>query len=364
MSPAPHRELVRIDLGERSYPIIIGGDLLQDAALLHDQIAAGDLLVVTNETIAPLYLEPLRAGLQDRNLRSLILRDGEQYKTLDSFRLILDALIEARFNRDAAVIALGGGVIGDMTGFAAACYQRGIDYIQIPTTLLAQVDSSVGGKTAVNHPNAKNMIGAFHQPRAVIADTSTLNTLPDREFRAGIAEVVKYGFIYDAAFLAWLETNADRLNARETGAITYAVKRSCEIKAAIVGADEREQGVRAILNLGHTFGHAIETATAYSAWLHGEAVAAGMAMAADLSRRLGWISADDLLRVTTLLQRFKLPVQPPRIGAERGRELMGMDKKVLKGKLRLVLLRRLGQADIVGDYSPQALDETLQSYFE
>jgi 3-dehydroquinate synthase len=364
MSPAPDRELVRIDLGERSYPIIIGGDLLQDPALLHDQIAAGDLLVVTNETIAPLYLEPLRAGLQDRNLRSLILRDGEQYKTLDSFRLILDALIEARFNRDAAVIALGGGVIGDMTGFAAACYQRGIDYVQIPTTLLAQVDSSVGGKTAVNHPNAKNMIGAFHQPRAVIADTSTLNTLPDREFRAGIAEVVKYGFIYDAAFLAWLETNAGRLNARETGAITYAVKRSCEIKAAIVGADEREQGVRAILNLGHTFGHAIETATGYSAWLHGEAVAAGMAMAADLSRRLGWISADDLLRVTTLLERFKLPVRPPRIGAERGRELMGLDKKVLKGKLRLVLLRKLGQADIVSDYSPQALDETLQSYFE
>jgi 3-dehydroquinate synthase len=364
MSPPPDRQLVKIDLGERSYSIIIGGDLLRDAALLHDQIAARDLLIVTNETIAPLYLEALRAGLQGRNLRSLILRDGEQYKTLDSFRLILDALIEARFNRDAAVIALGGGVVGDMSGFAAACYQRGIDYIQIPTTLLAQVDSSVGGKTAVNHPNAKNMIGAFHQPRAVIADTTTLNTLPDREFRAGMAEVVKYGFIYDAVFLAWLEANVERLNARETAAVTYAVKRSCEIKAAIVGADEREQGVRAILNLGHTFGHAIETATGYSEWLHGEAVAAGMAMAADLSRRLGWISADDRLRVTALLERFKLPVQPPHIGAERGRELMGMDKKVLKGKLRLVLLRQLGQADIVSDYSPQALDATLRSYFE
>jgi 3-dehydroquinate synthase len=355
---------VRIDLGERSYSITIGSDLLSDAALLSEHIAARDLLIVTNETIAPLYLRTLRAGLPARNIRELILRDGEQYKTLDSFRIILDALIEARFNRDAGVVALGGGVIGDMSGFAAACYQRGIDYIQIPTTLLAQVDSSVGGKTAVNHPNAKNMIGAFHQPRAVIADTSTLSTLPEREFRAGLAEVVKYGFIYDVGFLEWLETNVERLNARDSGAITYAVKRSCEIKAAVVGIDEREQGLRAILNLGHTFGHAIETATGYSEWLHGEAVAAGMAMAADLSKRLGWIDASDLQRVTAVLERFKLPARPPRIGVERGRELMGMDKKVLKGKLRLVLLRKLGQADIVSDYSPQALDETLRAYFE
>ncbi len=364
MNAASNREVVRIELGDRSYPITIGSGLLQDATLLREQITARDLLIVTNETVAPIYLEALCAGLRDRNVRSVVLRDGEQYKTLDSFQQILDALIEARFNRDAAVIALGGGVIGDMAGFAAACYQRGVDYIQIPTTLLAQVDSSVGGKTAVNHPHAKNMIGAFHQPRAVIADTNTLRTLSEREFRAGMAEVVKYGFIFDLAFLEWLESSVELLDARDDKAITYAVRRSCEIKAAVVGADEREQGLRAILNLGHTFGHAIETATGYTRWLHGEAVAAGMAMAADLSHRLGWIDANDLNRVTGLLERFKLPVRPPRIGVERGRELMGMDKKVLKGKLRLVLLRRLGQADIVSDYSPHALDETLRSYFE
>jgi 3-dehydroquinate synthase len=358
------RERVLIELGERSYPITIGAGLLQDQALLQEQIEPRDLLIVTNETVAPLYLGVLATGLAGRNVRSLLLRDGEQYKTLDSFGLILDALIQARFNRDAGVIALGGGVVGDMTGFAAACYQRGIDYFQIPTTLLAQVDSSVGGKTAVNHPHAKNMIGAFHQPRAVIADTSTLHSLPDREFRAGLAEVVKYGFIHDIAFLDWLEAHVDALNARNDAAVAHAVKRSCEIKAAVVGADEREHGLRAILNLGHTFGHAIETATGYSDWLHGEAVAAGMAMAADMSHRLGWISASDLQRVMDLLRRLKLPVQPPRIGAQRSRELMGMDKKVLKGKLRLVLLRQLGQADIVSDYSPQALDETLHAYFD
>lgn len=358
------REQVRIDLGERSYTITIGAGLLDDGALLREQIEPRDLLVVTNETVAPLYLDKVLAGLAGRNVRTLSLRDGEQYKTLDSFRLILDALIEARFNRDAGVIALGGGVVGDMSGFAAASYQRGIDYIQVPTTLLAQVDSSVGGKTAVNHPNAKNMIGAFHQPRAVLADTSTLATLPEREYRAGLAEVVKYGFIYDVAFLDWLESHVGGLNARDAGLIAHAVKRSCEIKAAVVGVDEREQGLRAILNLGHTFGHAIETATGYTEWLHGEAVAAGMVMAADLSNRLGWIDANDLLRVTTLLERLKLPVRAPRIGAQRGRELMGMDKKVLKGKLRLVLLRKLGQADIVGDYPSDALDATLRAHFE
>jgi 3-dehydroquinate synthase len=357
------RERVRIELGERSYAITIGARLLEDQALLREQIAARDLLIVTNETIAPLYLQTLAKSLADRNIHTLVLPDGEQHKTLDGFGVILNALITARLNRDAGVIALGGGVVGDMTGFAAACYQRGIDYFQVPTTLLAQVDSSVGGKTAVNHPHAKNMIGAFHQPRAVIADTSTLHTLPDREFRAGLAEVVKYGFIYDIDFLGWLEASVDALNAREDAAVTHAVKRSCEIKAAVVGVDEREQGLRAILNLGHTFGHAIEAATGYTAWLHGEAVAAGMAMAADMSHRLGWITQTDRQRVVDLLQRFQLPVDAPRIGAERGRDLMGMDKKVLKGKLRLVLLRKLGQADVVGDYSPQALDETLRAYF-
>lgn len=359
---APQAEVL-IDLGERGYPILIGPRLLTDAELLSRYIAARDVLIVTNETVAPLYLQPLKQALADRRVSTLILRDGEQYKTLASFGLILDALIEARFNRDAAVVALGGGVVGDMAGFAAACYQRGIDYVQVPTTLLAQVDSSVGGKTAVNHPKAKNMIGAFHQPKAVIADTGTLATLPQREFSAGLAEVVKYGLIYDVEFLAWLERNADALNARDSAATVFAVRRSCEIKAAVVGADEREHGLRAILNLGHTFGHAIETATGYSAWLHGEAVAAGMVMATDLSHRLGWVTHTELQRTIELLRRFGLPAEPPRIGAERGRDLMGMDKKVLKGQLRLVLLRKLGQADIVSDYPAQVLSETLQHYF-
>ncbi len=357
------REQVRIDLGDRSYPIIIGPRLLGDAALLAQHIAARDLLIVTNETIAPLYLQTLTTALAGKRLRNVVLRDGEQYKTLESFGSILDALIDGRFNRDAAVVALGGGVIGDMAGFAAAAYQRGIDYIQVPTTLLSQVDSSVGGKTGVNHPHGKNMIGAFHQPRAVFADTDTLATLPPREFGAGLAEVVKYGLIYDLEFLAWLERNAEALRARDVAATVFAVRRSCEIKAAVVGADEREQGLRAILNLGHTFGHAIETATGYTEWLHGEAVAAGMVMAVDLSRRIGWVSDADLARTIDLLRRFELPVQPPRIGAERGLALMGMDKKVLKGQLRLVLLRRMGAADIVSDYPQQALMATLSAYF-
>jgi 3-dehydroquinate synthase len=271
--------------------------------------------------------------------------------------------MEAHLNRDAAVIALGGGVIGDMAGFAAASYQRGIDYVQIPTTLLAQVDSSVGGKTAVNHPRGKNMIGAFYQPRCVLADTQTLATLPQREYRAGIAEVVKYGLIYDSGFFGWLEANADALSAREDSALTYAIRRSCEIKAEVVSVDEREHGLRAILNLGHTFGHAIETAMGYGNWLHGEAVAAGMVMAADMSVRLGWLPVADRDRTVALLKRFELPVQAPTIGAAQGRTLMGMDKKVLDRKLRLILLRRLGQGDIVGDYPNEALEATLVEHF-
>ena len=363
MSNGVPREHVQIDLGERSYPIVIGSGLLSDSSLFDEHVAARDLLIVSNETVAPLYLSQLEAAVAGRRASHLVLPDGEQHKTLDSFRKILDALIEQRFNRDAAVLALGGGVIGDMAGFAAACYQRGIDYVQIPTTLLAQVDSSVGGKTAVNHPHAKNMIGAFHQPRAVLADISTLTTLPPREFNAGLAEVVKYGLIYDVDFLDWLERNVDALNARNDAALIYAVRRSCEIKAVVVGADEKEQGLRAILNLGHTFGHAIETATGYTQWLHGEAVAAGMVMATDMSRRLGWITPAQLERAIALLKRFDLPVEPPRIGADRARELMGMDKKVLKGQLRLVLLRKLGQADIVSDYPAEALNATLQTHF-
>jgi 3-dehydroquinate synthase len=266
-------------------------------------------------------------------------------------------------NRDAAAVALGGGVIGDMVGFAAACYQRGIDYVQVPTTLLAQVDSSVGGKTGVNHPRGKNMIGAFHQPRCVLADTSTLQTLPPREYSAGLAEVVKYGFIRDVAFLQWIETSAERLLARDDAAVMHAVRRSCEIKADVVGQDEREHGLRAILNLGHTFGHAIETASGYGNWLHGEAVAAGMVIAADMSTRLGWLQPAERDRVVQVLTRLGLPVTPPRIGAQRGRELMGMDKKVLGGRIRLVLLQGLGRAAVVDDYAEQALDATLQAHF-
>jgi len=285
MSATTPFERVDIALGSRSYPIMIGPGLLEDQGLLASHVTARSLLIVTNETVGPLYLARLQGALSDRRLASISLPDGEQHKTLDSFARIIDALIANRMNRDAAVVALGGGVVGDMAGFAAACYQRGIDYIQVPTTLLAQVDSSVGGKTGVNHPAAKNMIGAFHQPRCVIADTTTLQTLPAREYRAGIAEIIKYGLIYDRAFLDWLEAHCERLAARDDAAVMHAVRRSCEIKAAVVSADEREQGLRAILNLGHTFGHAIETASGYGTWLHGEAVAAGMGVAADKAAR-------------------------------------------------------------------------------
>jgi 3-dehydroquinate synthase len=363
MSDRAHQR-VDIALAERSYPILIGPHLLEDEALLARHIAARNLLIVTNETVAPLYLRPLQAALKQHRTASVVLPDGEQHKTLDTMARIIDALVNERMNRDAAVVALGGGVIGDMAGFAAACYQRGIDYIQVPTTLLAQVDSSVGGKTAVNHPRAKNMIGAFHQPRGVIADTATLRTLPEREYRAGIAEIVKYGLIHDPVFFAWLEQNAEALLERADDAVIHAVRRSCEIKAEVVGIDEREQGLRAILNLGHTFGHAIETASGYGNWLHGEAVAAGMVMAADLSERLGWLPRVDKQRAIELLRRFKLPVDPPRIGAERARELMGLDKKVLDGKLRLVLLRGLGKADVVSDYPGEAFAATLRTHFD
>jgi 3-dehydroquinate synthase len=360
---APLHERVDIALGERSYPILIGSRLLEDAPLLSTSITARSLLIVTNETIAPLYLAKLQSALQGRRVATLVLPDGEQHKTLESFSRILDALVAERMNRDAAAVALGGGVIGDMVGFAAACYQRGIDYVQVPTTLLAQVDSSVGGKTGVNHPRGKNMIGAFHQPRVVLADTSTLHTLPPREYRAGMAEVVKYGFIRDAAFLQWIEANVERLIAREDAAVIHAVRRSCEIKADVVGQDEREQGLRAILNLGHTFGHAIETASGYGNWLHGEAVAAGMAMAADMSTRLGWLQPAERDRIVQLLTRLGLPVAPPRIGTQRGRELMGMDKKVLGGRIRLVLLQGIGRAAVVDDYPEHALEATLQAHF-
>lgn len=364
MNDAVNPVRVGIELGERSYPILIGRRLLDSSALLDETIQARNLLVVTNTTVAPLYLERLKQGLAGRRVEAVVLPDGEEYKTLDSLSQIIDALVATRMNRDAAIVALGGGVVGDMAGFAAAVYQRGIDYVQVPTTLLAQVDSSVGGKTAVNHPKAKNMIGAFHQPRCVLADTSTLATLADSEYRAGLAEVVKYGLIYDAEFFAWLEAHAAALAARDEAAVIHAVRRSCEIKAEVVGQDEREQGLRAILNLGHTFGHAIETGAGYGVWLHGEAVAAGMIMAADLSSRLGWLSVQDCARAMRLLERFQLPIVAPRIGAERARELMGMDKKVLDGRVRLILLRRLGQAEVVSDYSKNEFEATLREHFD
>lgn len=355
---------LNIALGERSYPILIGAGLLNNAGLLARYIKARTLMIVTNEIVAPLYLPSLKSALAGKQLHEVILPDGEHTKSLNTLGRVFDALIAARINRDAGVVALGGGVIGDMAGFASACYQRGIDYYQIPTTLLSQVDSSVGGKTAVNHPGGKNLIGAFHQPRCVIADTQVLNTLPDRELRAGLAEVIKYGLIRDPAFFSWLENNAHRILQRDPQALTYAIKRSCEIKAEVVGIDEREQGLRAILNLGHTFGHAIENALGYGEWLHGEAVAAGMVMAARMSMQLGWLSEVDYERSVRLMVACGLRVEAPRIGAAKARQLMGMDKKVLAGQLRLVLLQGMGHAVVTADYPVDVLQATLQQGFE
>jgi 3-dehydroquinate synthase len=357
------REL-RIDLGGgRDYPILIGPGLLANREFLRSHVPDRATLIVTNRTVAPLYLERVVSSLSGRSTATLALPDGEQYKTLAGIEPIFDALVAARLHRDGSIVALGGGVVGDMAGFAASCYQRGIACIQLPTTLLAQVDSSVGGKTGVNHPGGKNLIGAFHQPRAVIADTETLRTLPPREFRAGLAEVIKYGLLGDVEFLGWIERRLDALLAFEPDALETAIFRSCVAKAQIVTEDEREQGRRALLNLGHTFGHAIENATGYGTWLHGEAVAAGMLLAAELSARLGWLSAADVERVRTLLGRAGLPTAAPRIGGRRAFELMGMDKKVDRGRVRLVLLRRIGEAVVTGDYPDDALEATLAAAF-
>ncbi len=345
-----------VDLGTRGYPIHIGSGLIGDAELYRPHIGGRQVLIVSNTTVAPLYLAQVQAALAGFDHEAVVLPDGEQYKDLGTLNGIFDALLQRRMGRDVTLIALGGGVVGDMAGFAAACYQRGVAFIQVPTTLLAQVDSSVGGKTGVNHPLGKNMIGAFHQPRAVIADTDTLRTLPDRELSAGLAEVVKYGLIRDTAFLDWLHANAEPLMTRDGAALAEAVERSCVNKAEVVAADEREAGQRALLNLGHTFGHAIEAGLGYGEWLHGEAVAAGMVMAADLSVRLGWLDAADAVRARDLLARFALPVEPPPgIDADRWMALMAVDKKVLAGKLRLVLLRRLGNAVVTADFAPEAL---------
>ena len=351
-----------VALGARAYPIHIGSGLLSDPDLYRPHLLGSQVMIVTNETVAPLYLESLRAALIDYQVGEVILPDGEQYKTMEVWNRIFDALLLARFGRDCTLIALGGGVVGDMAGFAAACYQRGVAFIQVPTTLLAQVDSSVGGKTGINHPAGKNMIGAFHQPRAVIADTSTLATLPRRELSAGLAEVLKYGLIRDAVFLDWLETHMAELLARDADALAYIIRRSCEIKADIVAADEHEAGQRALLNLGHTFGHAIETATGYGNWLHGEAVAVGICMAADLSARLGWLAEADVVRIRRLATSAGLPVAAPAdLSAERFLELMAVDKKVQGGQLRLVLLQHPGDALVTSDIDPKLLRETLEA---
>ncbi len=339
-------DTLRVDLGDRAYPIHIGPGLLDRADLLLPHLAQKRVAIVTNTTVGPLYLERLGKTLGDAGVQvdSVVLPDGEAYKNWETLNLIFDALLARRAERKTTLVALGGGVIGDLTGFAAACYQRGMPFIQVPTTLLAQVDSSVGGKTGINHPLGKNMIGAFYQPQLVLADTDTLATLPDRELSAGLAEVIKYGLIRDSPFLEWLEAHMDQLVARDTAALTYAIRRSCENKAEVVAADEKEAGQRALLNLGHTFGHAIEAGMGYGNWLHGEAVAAGTMLAADLSRRLGNLGQADVDRIARLFRRAGLPVLAPNLGEASYMESMGVDKKVEGGKIRFVLFRKLGEA--------------------
>jgi len=356
-------QTLRVELGPRSYPIHIGRGVIGRPDLLAQFIGGSRAAVVTNTTVAPLYLERMSGGLTGSGLDvvTIVLPDGESYKNWETLNLVYDALLAARCDRQTTVIALGGGVIGDLAGFAAASYQRGVPYVQVPTTLLAQVDSSVGGKTAINHPAGKNMIGAFYQPVAVFADVDTLSTLPDRELRAGLAEVIKYGLLSDLEFFEWVEANIDKLLAHDTEALTLAVQQSCAIKARIVALDENETGTRALLNLGHTFGHAIETAMGYGVWLHGEAVAAGMVMAADLSRRLGILSEADVRRLIVLLERTGLPVSVPGITVARFIELMSVDKKVASGKIRFVLLERLGSAIIREDVPRDALVATLSA---
>ncbi len=339
-------QTLTVDLGERAYPIHIGPGLLDRADLVLPHLKQKRVVIVTNTTVGPLYLARLRQSLADAGVaaEAVILPDGEAYKNWETLNLIFDALLSQRAERKTTLVALGGGVIGDLGGFAAACYQRGMPFMQAPTTLLAQVDSSVGGKTGINHPLGKNMIGAFYQPQLVLADTDTLATLPDRELSAGLAEVIKYGLIRDLPFLEWLEANMEKLVARDTDALTYAIRRSCENKAEVVAADERESGQRALLNLGHTFGHAIEAGMGYGNWLHGEGVSAGTMLAADLSRRLGNLTGTEVERVAALFRRAGLPVLAPDLGEAAYMEHMGVDKKVEGGRIRFVLLRKLGEA--------------------
>lgn len=353
-------QTLHVELGDRRYPIFIGSDL-NPQSLLEPYIKAKQVMIVTNTTVAPLYLEHYMTAIESlgKTVATCILPDGEKYKNIEHLNLIFDALLEAGFNRDATVLALGGGVIGDMAGFASACFQRGVYFIQVPTTLLSQVDSSVGGKTGINHPLGKNMIGAFQQPQVVLADMAQLSTLPDRELSAGLAEVIKYALLGDLDFLVWLEENMDGLVGRDSELLAEAVYRSCAHKARIVANDEKEQGERALLNLGHTFGHAIESYLGYGVWLHGEAVATGMVMAADLSQRMGWISAEDLERTKKIIQRAHLPVKCPAIPLDEFLAYMAHDKKVLNGQLRLILLKSLGQAVITREFDVELMKQAI-----
>jgi len=354
-------QVVRVALGERSYPIHIGSSLIGDAGLYAPHVQGRRVAIVSNNVVAPLHLERVRQALTQAGAQSMpvLVEDGEQAKSWQTLDRVMDALLAARLGRDSRIVALGGGVVGDLAGFAAAVYQRGIPFIQVPTTLLAQVDSSVGGKTAINHARGKNMVGAFHQPLAVIADVATLDTLPERELRAGIAEVIKHGFILDLPFVAWLEENIGKLLARDRAALEYAVRRSCELKAQVVAADEREAGRRAVLNFGHTFGHAIEAGAGYGAWLHGEAVAIGMVMAAELSTRAGTLSRGEAERVKGLIGRAGLPVRGPKLGIGRYLELMQVDKKSAAGKVRFILLDGLGRATLRGDLDENLVRESI-----
>ena len=353
-------QTLHVELGDRRYPIFIGSDLNPES-LLEPYIKGKQVMIVTNTTVAPLYLEHYLTAIEalGKKVATCILPDGEKYKNIEHLNLIFDALLKAGFNRDATVLALGGGVIGDMAGFASACFQRGVYFIQVPTTLLSQVDSSVGGKTGINHPLGKNMIGAFQQPQVVLADMSQLSTLPDRELSAGLAEVIKYALLGDLDFLIWLEENMDALVGRDSALLAEAVYRSCAHKARIVANDEKEQGERALLNLGHTFGHAIESYLGYGIWLHGEAVATGMVMAADLSQRLGWISVKDLERTKKIIQRAHLPVKCPAIPLDEFLAYMAHDKKVLNGQLRLVLMKSLGQAVITKEFDVELMKQAI-----
>lgn len=358
------KQILNVALAERSYPIHIGTGLLNETELLLKHLKQKHVAIVTNTTVAPLYLEKIAKPLRDAGVQvvEIILPDGEQYKNSDTLNTIYDALINARCERNTTLIALGGGVIGDLTGYAAATYLRGVPFIQIPTTLLSQVDSSVGGKTGINHPQGKNMIGAFYQPQLVLIDIDTLHTLPQRELSAGVAEVIKYGLIRDVKFFEWLEINMPKLMALDKAIVAEAVYRSCQNKAEVVAADEKEAGERALLNLGHTFGHAIENAMGYGVWLHGEAVAAGTIMAAELSLRMGWLQKNDMQRIKIIFESAKLSQTPPALGVENYLELMGLDKKVQDGKIRLVLQKSIGSAVITSQYDAEALKLTLAGY--